>query len=110
MNEVDKFYELVKDESWLERAVILAYESGDVLQQAKYLSWAQEGQLSEKDILVIRGKLKANLMDVLAQAWTLCRLTGEDPEEWLALGCEKANGAITKRRTGRLHEHVEHKW
>ena len=110
MYEVDDFYELVKDEPWLERATILAYEAGDVLQQAKYLSWAEEGKLEEDDIRVIKGKLKANLMDVLAQAWTLCRLTGEDPDEWLALGCEKAVSTITKRRTGKLNEHLEHKW
>ena len=110
MFEVEGFYELVKDESWLERATILAYESGSVLEQAKYLSWAQEGNLPEKDVLLIRGKLKSNLMDVLAQAWVLCKLTGEDPDEWLALGCEKAISAITKRREGGLHEHVETKW
>ena len=107
---INKYYELVKNEPWLERAEILAYEAGDVLEQAKYLSWADEGKLPENEKQVLRGRLKSNLMDALAQAWTLCRLTGEDPNEWLALGCEKAFIATTKRKEGTLHEHTEHKW
>jgi len=110
MNEVEEFYELVKDEPWLEKATIMSYEAGGVLEQAKYLAWADEGKLPADDIRVLRGKLKSNLMDVMIQAWALCLQTGEDPEEWLALGAEKAISAYKKRKEGKLHDHVEHKW
>ncbi|MDD5703501.1 MAG: hypothetical protein PHU23_15810 [Dehalococcoidales bacterium] len=110
LSAVERFCLLVQEEEPLEKATILAYEAGNVLEQAKYLSWAEEGCLPESDILVIRGKLKSNLMDVMLQAWALCQQVGEDPKEWIELGGEKAIEALSKRRAGNLHSHVEGKW
>ncbi len=110
MSNIDKLHNMIKDELLSEHAAVLSYESGAVLEQSMYLVWAERHGLGAKDIAVIRGKMKAELMDVMAQAWTLCLKLGENPEEWLDMGCEKAVEAINKKLNGNLSGHIEGKW
>lgn len=111
MSKQDELFELLKDEPLPENAAVLAYESGNVLEQAMYLLWAdRHGGCDQKDVAIIKAKMKAELMDVMAQASVLCRKLGEDPTDWLEMGCEKAVEAITKKRDGKLASHIEGKW
>jgi hypothetical protein len=110
ISTVEQLYERLKNEPILENCAVLSYESGAVLEQAMYYEWAKRHDLPMDDIKVIIGKLKSELMDVMAQAWVICLKVGEDPDKWLDLGCEKAVDAIDKKLSGKLNEHIEGKW
>lgn len=112
----DSIYQLSKlleDEPEHEHAAVLSYEAGGVLEDAMYMHWAKQNPDKNIDVsqwLVMKGKLKSNLMDVLAQAWTLALKLGCTPENMLLEGCEKAIEAINQKKSGNLSKHMEEKW
>ena len=83
-----------KPEPLLETTCVLAYEVGNLIEQAMFMKWA-DTRGDEASLKAHRGFYKSELMDTIAQTVLICQSLGLDFEEWKQDGEEKAMERFT---------------